>query len=137
MTANCYRFALAAVVLTAGPSAAQGTRDLRVVERLPGYECLALNMSYEDQAVWDKLPPVLGAPRAGAPRVGIASASVIALSPRHEVNGFVEVVLPNGVGGWVRADKLRPWVNENSPRTRCHVARMSDGTLGLDYARPR
>lgn len=129
-----YMLALAAVVLAVGQARAQG---LRVVERLTGYECMALNLSEAELFDFDKLPPVLSAPRADASRIGVASASVIVASPRRTVGGYVEMLHMDGRSGWVEAGKLRPWVNRNRPSTRCYPAMMSNGRPGFDYASSR
>ncbi len=112
------------------PAIAQGPQ---VVKRLVGYQCMTLNLDAAAQRDFENLPPILSDPSLAASRVGIASASVIVATPLKATNGFYRVLHLNGQTGWIEANKLKPWINPNSPSTQCFPAMMSNGKPGFDY----
>jgi len=119
------------ISLCLGQSAfAQGPQ---VVKRLIGYQCMTLNLDPAAQQNFENLPPILSEPSPVASRVGIASASVIVATPLKAINGFYRVLHLNGQTGWIEANKLKPWINTNSPSTQCFPAMMSNGKPGFDY----
>lgn len=107
-----------------------------IVNALQGYRCMELNLR-EDQGSWDDLPPVYAEPSGAAPRIGIATNTVIVAEPRREQNGFIAVLHMDGRPGWLDARMVRPWVNRSNPSTLCHPAMMSNGRPGFAYTRPR
>lgn len=124
-------FGAALICLSFGlPAHAQGPQ---VVKRLVGYQCMTLNLDPSAQQSFENLPPVLSDPSPAASRVGIASASVIVATPLKATNGFYRVLHLNGQPGWIEANKLKPWINPNSPSTQCLPAMMSNGKPGFDY----
>ena len=91
--------------LTALTAHAQG---LQVVRPLPGYECMALNLS--DQQMMTETVPILAQPSPSAAKIGIASATVIA-AEAPSVGGYQKVLRLDGKPGWISTKFLKPWVN--------------------------
>ena len=120
--------AVAACVLTGTAAHAQG---LHAVQPLQGYACMNLNLSPAAMQNFANLPPVLAAPSPQAPKIGVASALVIARSPEHVVNGYAEVLHLNGQAGWVAADKLAPYHSASDPNAHCTPSLMSNGRPGF------
>lgn len=111
---------LAAALLA--PAAALAT-GLTAVQPIPGYVCMALQPP-------DAASPVLQSPSASAPRLGIASATMIVASPPQTMNGYAKVLHLDGRPGWVDASKLRPWRSASDPSATCTPSIMSDGRPG-------
>lgn len=112
---------LAAVLLAPAAVQAQG---VRAVAPLPGYVCMML-------ADPDAGSPILQAPSATAPRIGIASAIVIVASPPQTLNGFARVMHFDGRPGWVDASRLRTYRAAADPRATCTPTRMDNGRIGF------
>ena len=83
---------------------------------------------------FDLLPSVFEAPSAGSKKIGIATSIIYALSPTNEVSGFIEVVHPNGVRGWVQANAIEPWHNVNTPAARCTARLLPNGRPHATYS---
>lgn len=126
--------AAGSVVLPAGARAQP--QHLHVTGYLADYQCMMLTLSNDQMREFPNLPPILSEPRPAAPKVGVASVSVIVSSPIDVRDGYTRVLHLDGRPGWIRSEMLKPWVNQNNPRTRCIPAMMSDGRPGFDYSRP-
>lgn len=100
---------------------AQGVRASRP---LPGYACMMLSSP-------DASPPVLQTPSATAPRIGIASYTVIAADPVQAMNGYIRVLHLDGRQGWIDARQVRPWRSASDPSATCTPSLMSDGRPGF------
>jgi hypothetical protein len=105
--------------------------DIRVVRPLPGYACMLVRMPSENVRDFGQLPRVLQEPLATARAVGLASAVVFAKSPPNVVNGYAEVVLFNGVKGWLDRSLLSPYRSLGDPKATCTPSLMSNGSLGM------
>lgn len=106
---------------------------LHVVRAIPGYRCMSLNLT-ESQLLNNSAPvPVRSAPSSSAPQVGVAGATVAVASPLHPVNGYLQMMFPNGAKVWIAADRLRPWRSPSNPQARCTPALLSNGKPGFDY----
>ena len=119
----------AVLIITCGQrTKAEG---LHAVRPLAGYACMMLNLT--DAQMRDKslVVPVYAGPSTTGGRVGNASAIVIAKSPLHIVNGFAEMLFPNGATVWIDAKMLRPYHSDNNPNAHCTPSLMSNGKPGL------
>ncbi|MHB0698700.1 hypothetical protein [Roseomonas mucosa] len=125
---------LLALCVTA--SAQQGRRPLSVTGHIQGYSCMMLTLTNEQLMVFENLPPIYSEPSASSQKIGVGSASMIVASPMRVQNGFAQILHMDGRPGWIKANMLEPWVNTNSPSTRCTPAMMSNGRPGFDYTRP-
>lgn len=119
---------LAVTLLIPVAASAQG---LQAVRPLRGYACMSLAASEQVMRSPARLPPVLAQPSADAPRIGIAGATVIAVSPVRLAGGYVQVLHLNGHFGWVEAAKLRPWRSLSNPAATCTPMLMNDGKPGF------
>ncbi len=114
------RFIFAAALLAPVAALAAG---LTAVQPIPGYVCMALQSP-------DAAPPVLVLPSPSAPRLGIASATMIVASPPQTMNGYTKVLHLDGQIGWLDVSKLRPWRSASDPAATCTPSIMSDGRPG-------
>lgn len=106
---------------------------LHAVQPLPGYSCMALNLTEREMFDPSAAPPVMAAPSPNAQKIGAPSSVVITEDPVRSENGYIAMLMPNGQKGWVIAAKLRPYRNATNPSTRCIPAIMSDGRPGLTF----
>lgn len=118
---------VAVVPLCVGIAHAQG---LQAVRPLPGYECMALNLS--PQQMMTETVPILSEPSSSAAKIGIASATVIA-ADAPPVNGFQKVLRLDGKPGWISTKLLKPWVNPGGNGQKCVPSAMSNGRLGFGF----
>ena len=91
----------------------------------------ALNLTDAQMRDNSLVVPVYAGPSTTSGRVGNASAIVIARSPLHVVNGFAEMLFPNGAAVWIDAKMLRPYHSESNPNAHCTPSLMSNGKPGL------
>jgi len=111
------------------PSLAQG---IHAVEPLPGYICMELALA-PDQYTDPKIGvPIRETPSHSAPIVSYAATNVMVRAAQHATTGFLEVLRPNGLRGWIEASYLRPWHNPYSPNAQCRPSLMSNGKPGFD-----
>lgn len=122
-----------AVLLSAAaiPAVAQ-QRGSSTVGALAGYRCMDLNVPAADLDDLARMPAVLSQPRTDAPRIGVASATMIATDPLRTSNGFTQILHLDGRQGWVESTKLRPWARPQVPGATCTPARLSNGRIGFD-----
>jgi hypothetical protein len=80
------------------------------------------------------LPGVFAAPSANSQRIGVATSVVFAVSPLKREHGFIEVIHPNGVIGWVQENAVERWHNVNTPTARCTATVQSDGKPHATYS---
>lgn len=80
------------------------------------------------------LPGVFAAPSSSAKKIGVATGVVYAIEPMKQVDGFIQVIHPNGVPGWVEASALEPWHNINTPAARCTARVLVDGKPHATYS---
>ena len=123
-----YVCATAVVITSAQAMKAEG---LHAVRPLGGYTCMMLNLTDAQMRDNSIVVPVYGGPSTASGRVGNASALVIAKSPLHVVNGFAEMLFPNGATVWVEAKMLRRYHSESNPNAHCTPSLMSNGKPGL------
>lgn len=116
------------VTISAQPAYAQG---LTAVRPLPGYVCMDLNLSAAQIRDDTVQVPVRAVPSAAAPQVGIAGATVIAISPIRVVNGFAEILFPNSDHVWIAANMIRPYRSASNPNAKCTPSLMSNGKPGF------
>jgi len=104
---------------------------LHAVHPIAGYACMMLNLTDAQMKDNSLVVPVYAGPSTTSGRVGNASAIVIAKSPLHIVNGFAEMLFPNGAAVWIDAKMLRPYHSESNPTAHCTPSLMSNGKPGL------
>jgi hypothetical protein len=128
MTTATLRKAILLVPFTMTLAHAQG---LQAVRPVPGYECMALNLS--QQQMMTETVPILAQPSSGAQKIGIASATVIA-AEAPPVDGYRKVLRLDGKPGWVSTQFLKPWVNPGGSGQKCVPSVMSNGRLGFGFS---
>lgn len=116
----------------AATQAAAQQRGVSVVNALSGYQCMDLNVPAGDLDDLARMPAVLSEPRADAPRIGVASATMIATAPLRTTNGYTQVLHLDGRQGWIESAKLRRWGRPQVPAATCTPARLSNGRIGFD-----
>ena len=91
------RFTITGLVLACSfiaiGASAQG---LHAVKPLGGWTCMKLNLSQKQSLDPSVHVVVRAGPRADAPELGWAAMTVAVRSPVHKVNGFEELLFPNG-----------------------------------------
>jgi hypothetical protein len=70
---------------------------------------------------------IMTSPEASASRGTTAGGIVLVRYPRHEVNGYLEVLQLTGQAGWIPAEKVRPL----DVNTRCVPSVLSNGRIGF------
>lgn len=122
-----------AVGVALGVSAPVFAQSLTVVRHLPGYTCMSLNLT-ERQLLEGSVPvPVRAGPSSNSPQLGFAAATVAVREPAKPVNGFLEMLFPDGRAVWIAASMLRPWKSANDPNAQCIPSLMSNGKPGFDF----
>jgi hypothetical protein len=98
---------------------------------IPGYRCMMLNLT--EQQSMDPLVhiPVRSAPSESAPPVGWAGAVVAVREPMYVVNGFAQILFPNGRPVWIVANILRPYRSVSDPAARCTPVVLPNGLVGF------
>src|SRR5690242_11441299 len=112
------------------PFAADAQTGVQAVRVIPGYVCMSLNLTEQQMMNPSMRVPIKSAPSSSAMTTGYASSIVIARSPMHEDQGFVEVLQLDGREGWIAARDVRPWKNPGPSNQRCFPAVMSNGRVG-------
>ena len=98
---------------------------------LPGYRCMMLNLSEQQSMDPSKRVPVRGAPSMSAPTVGWAGAVVGVREPVTSVNGFVQMLFPDGRQVWIASDMLRPYHSLGDPNAKCIPEILPNGRIGF------
>ena len=107
------------------PAQAQGVRAVRPLD---GYMCKKLNITErEAMSANGGGVSIRTAPSASAPPAALAPSVLLARSPLHVVNGFVEVMRLNGQLGWIEESRVKPF----DPTERCVPSIMSNGRPGI------
>jgi len=104
-----------------------------VVRHIPGYRCMALNLSPEQMMDPSVEVPVYSQPSTASPKIGVAGATVAARDPLVSSKGFVQVLFPSGQTGWIAASALKSWRPAAGTHGTCVPAQLSNGRLGFDY----
>lgn len=107
--------------------------ELHAVRPIPGYACMALNLTEKQMFDYNSLPPVREQPSPTSHSIGVASGIVMIEDPVRTENGFIAMLMPNGKKGWVEADKLKPYHSPSNPPARCVPSIMSNGRIGLAF----
>jgi hypothetical protein len=111
-------------------AAAQG---LHAVKPLTGWACMKLNLSEKQSLDPSVHVPVRDTPDANAPAAGWAAMTVAVRSPTHDVNGFQEMLFPNGKHVWIASKDLTQWSSLADPTARCVPSMLSNGKPGFAY----
>jgi hypothetical protein len=120
---------LACSIIATGASA----QGLHAVKPLGGWTCMKLNLS-EKQSLDPSVHVIVRAgPGADAPEAGWAAMTVAVRLPIRDVNGFEEMLFPNGKRVWIAAKSLSPWSSVADPAARCVPSIMSNGKPGFAY----
>jgi hypothetical protein len=117
------------VAVTTGASA----QGLRAVRPLDGWACMKLNLT-EQQSLDPSVHVIVrAAPSATAAQAGWAAMTVAVRSPIQEVNGYQEMLFPNGKHTWIATKDIVPWSSLSDPTARCVPSMMSNGKPGFAY----
>jgi hypothetical protein len=114
-------------------SAGASAQGLHAVKPLSGWACMKLNLSEKQSLDSSVRVPVRADPEAGAAEAGWAAMTVAVRSPLHEVNGFQEMLFPNGSLVWIASKDVVPWSSVADPTARCVPSMMSNGKPGFAY----
>lgn len=125
--------ACALALLAALPVSAAGVQAVAPIE---GYACMQLARDAAHLMDPTSAPPMLSAPDASAPTLGIAPYVVIARVPARVVNGYAETLWlgstrDHPVTGWVSAGALLPYRSTTAPGARCTPTWMNNGRAGV------
>ncbi len=124
------RFTILAAALVAAVAA--GTFHARAAA--PGLTCMEPTiLDSNPNPAFTALPRVFASPAPGSKQIGVATSVVYALSPSKRQNGFLEVLHPNGMYGWVRESAIEPWHNVNNPSARCSAHVLPNGKPHARY----
>jgi len=127
---------LLAAVFVVSSCAASGlafAERVSVVRHIPGYRCMALNLSPEQMMDRSVEVAVYSQPSTTSPKLGVAGATVAVRDPTVASKGFVQVLFPSGQTGWMAASVLKPWRPAAGTHGTCVPAQLSNGRLGFDY----
>lgn len=116
-------------------SAVGTAHALTAVRTIEGYICMNLKWTGSEQDMWDdsKLPSVFEKPSATSRVIGNVGVTAIVASPIHEVNGFAEILHPNGKTGWVEVSLLEPYMVPGKPKAKCVPSILSNGRIGMAH----
>jgi hypothetical protein len=114
-------------------SAGASAEGLRAVKPLSGWTCMKLNLSEKQSLDPSVRVPVRTAPEASAPEAGWAAMTVAVRSPTREVNGYQEMLFPNGKHVWIATKDVTAWSSVADPTARCVPSLMSNGNPGFAY----
>lgn len=116
----------AIAVVTVGASA-------HAARPLPGYQCLALNMTAVEASNPNFMLTVRQGPSDQAPVIGTAGALLIAADPVVQKNGYIQITRPNAQTGWVPASSTKPWRSPNPAfsNERCYPEILDNGRVGF------
>lgn len=100
---------------------------------LPGYQCLALNMTPAQAANPNFMLTVRRGPSDQAPVLGTEGALLIAPNPAVLQNGYTQIVRIDGSVGWVPASSTKPWRSPNpaASNARCFPEILDNGRVGF------
>jgi hypothetical protein len=98
---------------------------------LPGYQCMMLNITEQQSMDPTFHVPVRAQPSASAPVVGTAGSVVIVRAPAKPVNGFLEMLFPDGRQVWIASDAVRPYHSLGDPNAKCVPEILSNGRIGF------
>ena len=132
---NIMRACFAAIALTALTSGTSHASGLTAVRPLPGYQCLQLKVLPSDPR--QDVPPtsIYENPSASARTIGIASSIVFVRTPLVRQNGFVWMMMPNKVLGWISSDAVEPYHSPYFPNSKCIPSVMSNDSIGETFSR--
>jgi hypothetical protein len=97
---------VAATFLAAGSLQAQ---TLSNGASLVGFRCMSLTLTTEEGWKPSSLPPVFAAPTEGSKQLGTGAGIIYVAWPLNKVNGFVDILRPNGERGWISEKMLKPF----------------------------
>ena len=109
------------------------SEGLHAVRSLPGYVCMQLALTPEENTDPTRGVPVRTLPSSSDVVSSWAPSVLVVPSPQQPTSGFLQVLLPNGHRGWIQAAALKPWTNPYSPNRRCIPSVMSNGGIGYDF----
>lgn len=99
---------------------------------LPGYQCLALNMTPAQAADRNFMLTVRRGPSDQAPILGTEGALLIAANPVVQQNGYIQITRADASVGWVPASSTKPWRSPNpASSARCFPEILDNGRVGF------
>jgi hypothetical protein len=101
-----------------------------VGKRLPGYECMMLNIT-EQQAMDPNFHVgVKVQPSASSQTIGWQPGIVIVKEPAVPKNGYLQIVRANGQKAWIKASIVKPYRAEADPTAKCAPEILPNGLIG-------
>ena len=101
-----------------------------VGKRLPGYECMMLNIT-EQQAMDPNFHVgVRAQPSASSPTIGWQPGIVIVKEPAIPTNGFLQILRANGQEAWIEASIVKPYHPLSDPAAKCAPEILPSGLIG-------
>jgi hypothetical protein len=92
---------------------------------------MMLNLSEQQSMDPSMRVLVRAAPSMSAPAVGWAGAVVVVREPVTPVNGFVQMLFPDGRQVWIASDVLRPYHSLGDPNAKCVPEILPNGRIGF------
>lgn len=127
------KLVIGAVALISVSPVASWAQGFHALQPAQGWACMMLNLTEQQSLDPTVHVPVFSQPSASARSVGWAPMTVAVREPSHPVNGFAEMLRPNGHRVWIREADLRPWKSLADPTAKCVPSEMSNGTYGFAY----
>ncbi|MFT8720336.1 hypothetical protein [Acetobacter sp.] len=112
------------------PAFAQGNHVVGLVQ---GYTCMMADIPDSDRMNFTNPMSFKAAPDASAPDALVVTPQVAVKTGAQPVNGFLPVLQANGKEAWIEASKVAPYSLPGMPRTKCYVAKMSNGAIGFSH----
>jgi len=98
--------------------------------RLPGYECMMLNITGPQSMDPNFHVYLKASPSPASATVGWTPAVVIVKEPAVPVNGFLKIIRPNGKKAWIEARMVKPYHAEADPSAKCAPVVLPNGLIG-------
>ena len=106
---------------------------LHAIRPLPGYVCMQLALSPEENTDPTRGVPVRDTPSLSVHVSSWAPSLLVVPSPQQPTSGFLQVVFSDGHRGWVQEAALKLWRSPTNPNRRCVPSVMSNGLIGFDF----
>ena len=126
------KFVIGAVLVSVAP-ASLNAQDFHSARPAQGWGCMMLNLTEQQSLDPTVHVPVFSQPSPSARSVGWAPMTVAVRRPGRSVDGFTEMLRPNGQHVWIRETDLRPWKSLADPTAKCVPSIMSNGSYGFAY----
>jgi hypothetical protein len=110
---------------------AQSYDQVKVVKKLPGWQCMVIAAAYGPLGTNAPPAPVFDGPQPGAAQIGTDGGVIIAPASIHPTNGRTEIIRANGQRAWIDVDQIVPYHSLSNPAAVCYPALLSNGRYGF------